>query len=572
MSLTEVSYAMIKGAPIDVRSYGAVCDGVTDDTAAVQAAINAAIANNTGVLVNGTCKLTASLKIDRLVDTAIENSWFVVYSDNGGGFYVDTAITILDTNLNYTTAPKTSQIFFQNLRFEVSSSTVDAYVISAGYLRTAFSGCSFHKIKFFAGAPAGSWSQSIYLDKCVARGWKGLFFNNATETYDLKINQCLIEANNPSGGVGAFNLGTSNMCSFTDNVIEGIHGYCIRYTGSNGLSVIGNYFEKDTGPEIDGTPTDGTPFALGVSIIGNHFENTDITKPYCIGWSGYTRGGFSSGNGAAGGNTALHGLPSPGSEALITIGNDGCASGTILSTQNARTYFIDKQYPAKGGYVYGRSTDGDAVDLILGTHYAPGSETDILQLSHLDKIVCNSVNYVPAYVNMKANGATRDALCVKNINSGNSTNYAVFVNSSNATAGAIVQTGATTVNYATSSDYRLKENVQPISGALNKVMRLNPVTFKWKSDGSDGQGFIAHELQAEIPQAVSGKKDDACLEEVVIEQAVLDGDGNIVKAAVTKMVETPKYQGVDASHVVATLVAAIKELKSEFDAYKASHP
>lgn len=562
---------MIKGAPIDVRSYGAVCDGVTDDTAAVQAAIDAAIANNTGVLVNGTCRLTASLKIDRLVDTATENVWFVVYSDNGGGFYVDTPITILDTNFNYTTAPKTSQVFFQNLRFEVSSPSINAYVISAGYLRTAFSGCSFRKIKFFAGAPPTSWSQSIYLDKCVARSWSGIFFNNTTETYDLKVNQCLIEANQPVGGVGAFNLGTSNMCSFTDNVIEGIYGYCIRYAGGNGLSIIGNYFEKDTGPEIDGTPTDGTPFALGVSIIGNHFENTDITKPFCIGWSGYTRGGFSSGNGAAGGNTTLHSLPEPGSEALITIGNDGCSAGTILSNYPARTYFIDRQYPAKGGYVYGRSTDADAVDLVLGTHYAPGSELDMLQLSHLNKIVFNQVNYVPAFVNLKSDGTTRQGFCVKNIDSGNSTTYGLFVNSANAAAGAITQTGATTVNYGTSSDYRLKENVQPISNALDKVMRLNPVTFTWKSDGSSGQGFIAHELQAEIPQAVSGKKDDVWLEEVVVEKAVLGNDGYVVKPAITKTVETPKYQAVDASHVVATLVAAIKELKEELDALKRSN-
>jgi len=107
-----------------------------------------------------------------------------------------------------------------------------------------------------------------------------------------------------------------------------------------------------------------------------------------------------------------------------------------------------------------------------------------------------------------------------------------------------IQTSNSTTTYSTSSDYRLKENVLPMTGALNKVMQLNPVTFTWKTDGSDGQGFIAHELQAIIPDAVGGQKD-----------AVRE-DG------------TPDYQGVDTSFLVATLTAAIKELKAELDTVK----
>lgn len=107
-----------------------------------------------------------------------------------------------------------------------------------------------------------------------------------------------------------------------------------------------------------------------------------------------------------------------------------------------------------------------------------------------------------------------------------------------------IQTSNSTTTYSTSSDYRLKENVAPMTGALNKVMQLNPVTFTWKSDGSDGQGFIAHELQLIIPDAVGGEKD------------AIREDG------------TPEYQGVDTSFLVATLTAAIKELKAELDTVK----
>ena len=71
--------------------------------------------------------------------------------------------------------------------------------------------------------------------------------------------------------------------------------------------------------------------------------------------------------------------------------------------------------------------------------------------------------------------------------------------------GTITATGSATA-YNTSSDYRLKENIAPMVGALATIQALKPVTFNWKIDGSNGQGFIAHELQAVVPDCVSGEK------------------------------------------------------------------
>ena len=114
----------------------------------------------------------------------------------------------------------------------------------------------------------------------------------------------------------------------------------------------------------------------------------------------------------------------------------------------------------------------------------------------------------------------------------------------NGVVGRVYTTNSTTT-YATSSDYRLKEDVQPMTGALAKVSALKPCTYKWKVDGTDGQGFIAHELQEIVPECVSGQKD------------AVDADGN------------PVYQGIDTSFLVATLTAAIQELKAELDTAKA---
>ena len=93
----------------------------------------------------------------------------------------------------------------------------------------------------------------------------------------------------------------------------------------------------------------------------------------------------------------------------------------------------------------------------------------------------------------------------------------------------------TNTTYATTSDYRLKHDIAPMTGALAKVALLKPCTYKWKVDGSGGQGFIAHELAEVEPGCVTGEKD------------AVDAEGN------------PQYQGIDTSFLVATLTAAIQE-------------
>ena len=87
-----------------------------------------------------------------------------------------------------------------------------------------------------------------------------------------------------------------------------------------------------------------------------------------------------------------------------------------------------------------------------------------------------------------------------------------------------------------------------MTGALEKVSQLKPVTYTWKSNNSEGQGFIAHELQEVVPDAVQGEKDATETVEVK------DENGNVTGTEVR-----PVYQGIDTSFLVATLTAAIQE-------------
>ena len=141
----------------------------------------------------------------------------------------------------------------------------------------------------------------------------------------------------------------------------------------------------------------------------------------------------------------------------------------------------------------------------------------------------------------------------------------VFVFQRNSSQVGTIQTTLSAVAYNTSSDYRLKENVQPMTGALASVAALKPVTFNWKLDGSDGQGFIAHELQTVVPDCVAGEKDAVEMQQYEISPAIpatQDEEGNELTAAVEAVMgerEVPKYQGIDTSFLVATLTAAIQE-------------
>ncbi len=126
----------------------------------------------------------------------------------------------------------------------------------------------------------------------------------------------------------------------------------------------------------------------------------------------------------------------------------------------------------------------------------------------------------------------------------NSTGVIIKLNYNGSQAGTIsVSSGSATYN--SGSDYRLKENIAPMTGALEKVQQLKPCTYTWKADSTSGHGFIAHELQQVIPEVVQGVKDG------------IDDKGN------------PDYQTVDYGKLTTTLVAAIQELNAKVEAQAA---
>jgi len=115
-----------------------------------------------------------------------------------------------------------------------------------------------------------------------------------------------------------------------------------------------------------------------------------------------------------------------------------------------------------------------------------------------------------------------------------------FRNTNNSQVGKIhADVGATM--YATSSDYRLKENVVAISDGITRLKTLKPYRFNWKVDKNRTiDGFLAHEVTA-VPEAISGTKDG------------VDENGD------------PDYQTIDQSKLVPLLTAALQEAVAKIE-------
>jgi hypothetical protein len=134
---------------------------------------------------------------------------------------------------------------------------------------------------------------------------------------------------------------------------------------------------------------------------------------------------------------------------------------------------------------------------------------------------------------------------------------------------------STSTSYNTSSDYRLKEDDVPMTGATERVKALRPINFAWKVDGSRVDGFFAHELAEVVPEAATGSKDAMRDEEYEVTAAieeVRDEDDNITTEAVEAVMGTrsvPDYQGIDQAKLVPLLTAALQEAITKIESLTA---
>jgi hypothetical protein len=404
-------------------------------------------------------------------------------------------------------------------------------------------------------------------------GIKNVFITlPATKTFQLDPTQSLVPGavlygtgNSTVGYTAAGTVGqilTSNAAGApTWNTVSGtgtvtsvaVSGGSTGLTTSGGpittsgtITMAGTLAVASGGTGLTSTPANG---ALDIGN-GTGFTRANLTAGANITITN-TAGGISiAASGAGTPNTIANGTSSVGiasANGSIVAATNGTTALTIDTSQNftfvgsIKTATITSPSATALTFQYGGTT-GATLDtsgnLLVGTTSAVNKITVVGGLCSGDNTTGTGDRNI-----LNANSGS-SVLGINTVGTGSQTMIR-FITGNNSNLAGTITTNTSTTAYNTSSDYRLKNSVAPITFGLKTLAVLNPVIYKWNIDGSDGEGFIAHELQAVIPLAVTGNKD------------AVDDDGK------------PIYQGVDYSKIVVHLVAAIQELSAKNDALEA---
>jgi len=255
-------------------------------------------------------------------------------------------------------------------------------------------------------------------------------------------------------------------------------------------------------------------------------------------------------------STERLGIGTTAASSVLDVSSNG-ANGLVISqdinttTQSGRL-FLENATAGQGVSI--RQTVGS---MLFSTGATAGSSSGTermridssgnLLVGTTDSSMWNNSSGADAGIVMTPQGrieaAAESTDCMRLNRMGTDGGIAFFYNDG-ANVGNISISGSATA-YNTSSDYRLKTDAQPMTGASARVQALKPVNFAWKSDGTRVDGFLAHEAQEVVPEAVTGTKD------------AVDADGN------------PEYQGIDQSKLVPLLTAALQEALTKIDALEA---
>ena len=197
--------------------------------------------------------------------------------------------------------------------------------------------------------------------------------------------------------------------------------------------------------------------------------------------------------------------------------------------------------------------------------FLAGGSTERMKITSTGRMIIASAATVDeSYIQAPVAGSSLGAF--GSYSGSSSTRKHMRFENPNGVVGSIHTSGSSTA-YNTSSDYRLKENVVPMTGSIDRLKALKPSNFNFIADAATTvDGFLAHEAGAVVPEAVSGEKD--AMTDI---GNVTNTEGEIVQENIaepteleegqtwTKTGEQADYQGIDQSKLVPLLVSALQE-------------
>ena len=174
-----------------------------------------------------------------------------------------------------------------------------------------------------------------------------------------------------------------------------------------------------------------------------------------------------------------------------------------------------------------------------------GSNQYFRILGNGDVCISRTASLTNGRVSLDFSSAADNGFCINDTASGNG---AAFINfhTGGSSRGTITNNNNSAVAFNTSSDYRLKENVSYSFDATTELKKLKPCKFNFIGGDLTVEGFLAHEVQAVVPQAITGTHNE------------VDDEDN------------PVYQGIDQSKLVPLLVKTIQELEARIAALESA--
>ena len=418
----------------------------------------------------------------------------------------------------------------------------------------------------------------------------GIIINEASGDLDFRVesngnaNMLFVDGGTDNVGIGT---GTpSNYANYnTLNIAQGGTGSILQLDGSTS----GHYHlvQNNNGDMIISSDQGN---AVGSSTIKFLVDGSEKMQIATAGTFGFGMSPLGTNNGSAffdGNVSSKDGFMTTATDLQFIAPSGGSSNTTFLRDNGNESMRIDS-----------------AGDVVIGHTAAVGTtHKGKLQVKSSVSILDGS-NTTAATLSLYSSGANSAFLSVDPDQEGNDTHFYFYIDGSNkmkldnngrlsidpldtrtatgalnllGTVGAsdaaiafrhnasgvvgTVTTTASATSYNTSSDYRLKENVDYTWNATTRLKQLKPARFNFIADETNTliDGFLAHEVSSIVPEAITGTK-DAMTAQVLYAEGDELPDGKSVGDV--KEASEPDYQGIDQSKLVPLLVKTIQELEA----------
>lgn len=487
MSLTKVSYSMIQGEVLNVLDFGAVGNGVADDTTAIQAALNA---GSKVYFPTGTYLITAPLVV---------NNKQTIFGDSPYLSFIKTNIALNPAII--TSSGVVGEVSIESVQLWNTGGTACINVTDA----TNGIGGDVRNVKL-VGNPCvigtgGGINPTMNFDACdfnpTASSSRLIDLSGENSYNDFTVKNSVLFGSSAGVAVRITSTGANGLIQgikIQGNIFETCNGGAIELRSPWVVDISNNYFDDSVAPiapliNIDRQVGSVNP-CLNINI-SNNVGQPNVGVVFVK----------QAGNCVISNNRFLE-IDVTGSNNIAFIGNYGATN--IVGANETCTILYNN---------------------VKNSQLPNGS-------------VINSASNQPGAFSVGANLSTTSNLFLTQETSATTKPFVYFQNFSGVGIGSI-STDSASVAYNTTSDRRLKTDIQDLSNSGDVIDALLPRTFKWIDSEKEDAGFIADELEAVIAGSVHGEAD------------AVDEYGN------------PIYQMVDVSQpkMIAYIVAELKSLR-----------